>query len=111
MGIPKTASFIALIALSGLSALPLMPAQAVFFKEKRCVGVIASVDGYANIREEPTTASRIRGTLNKGADVDVYSVIRNGGKYWYRVSWGYIRANQIRRECAGSGGKVDFPYP
>ena len=108
MGISKIALF---IVLSGLSALSVMPAQAVFFKEKRCVGVIASVDGYANIREQPTTASRIRGTLNKGADVDVYSVVENAGKYWYRVNRGYIRANQIRRDCAGSGGKVDFPYP
>jgi Bacterial SH3 domain len=108
MGISKIALF---IVLSGLSALPLMPAQAIFFKEKRCIGVVASVDGYANIREEPTTASRIRGTLNKGADVDVYSVLRSDGKYWYRVNRGYIRANQIRRDCAGSGGKVDFPYP
>jgi len=108
MGISKIALF---IVLSGLSAFPFMPAQAVFFKEKRCVGVIASVDGYANIREQPTTASRIRGTLNKGADIDVYSVLRSDGKYWYRVNRGYIRANQIRRDCSASGGGVDFPYP
>jgi hypothetical protein len=101
----------AFLALFGLSTLSSLPAHATFFQEKRCVGVIASVDGYANIREQPTTASRIRGTLNKGADVDVYAVVKIGGKYWYRVNRGYIRANQIRRECAGSGGKIDFPYP
>lgn len=100
-----------IIALSGLSALPSMPAQALFFQEKRCTGVIASVDGYANIREEPTTASRIRGTLNVGANLKVYGVTKSGGKYWYRVDGGYIRANQIRRDCSNSGGGVDFPYP
>ncbi len=108
MGISKIAFF---IVLSGLSALPVTPAQAVFFKEKRCVGVVASVDGYSNIREEPTTASNIRGTLNKGSEVDVYSVLRSDGKYWYRVNRGYIRANQIRRDCSASGGSITFPYP
>lgn len=99
------------LVLFGLSALSALPTQAAFLKDKMCVGVIASVDGYANIREQPTTASRIRGTLNKGADVDVYTVVKSGGKYWYRVNRGYVRANQIRRECAGSGGRPDFPYP
>jgi Bacterial SH3 domain len=107
----RSSRFFAFVALFGLSAICALPAHATFFKEKMCVGVIASVDGYANIREQPTTASRIRGTLNKGADVDVYAVVKNGGKYWYRVNRGYIRANQIRRECAGSGGRTDFPYP
>jgi hypothetical protein len=96
----------------GLIPLSSLSARAAFLKDKEmCVGVIASVDGYANVREQPTTASRIRGTLNKGATVDVYAVVKSGGKYWYRVNRGYIRANQIRRECAGSDGRPDFPYP
>lgn len=100
------------LLLFGLGVLAPVPAQAAFLKDKEmCVGVVASLDGYANIREQPTTASKIRGTLNKGADVDVYSVVRSGGKYWYRVDRGYVRANQIRRECAGSDGRPDFPYP
>jgi Bacterial SH3 domain len=99
------------LMLFGLSSLSVLPAQATFLNKQTCIGVIASVDGYANIREQPTTASRIRGTLNKGADIDVYAVVKSGGKYWYRVNRGYIRANQIRRECAGSGGRIDFPYP
>jgi Bacterial SH3 domain len=100
------------LMLLGLIPLASLPAQATFLKDREmCVGVIASVDGYANIREQPTTASRIRGTLNKGADVDVYAVVKSGGKYWYRVNRGYIRTNQIRRECAGSDGRPDFPYP
>ena len=108
----RSSQIFAFLAVFGLSALSSVPAHAAFLKDKEmCVGVIASVDGYANIREQPTTASRIRGTLNKGADVDVYSVVKSGGKYWYRVNRGYVRANQIRRECAGSGGRLDFPYP
>lgn len=101
------------IALSTLSVLATFPAHAAFLKDKEmCVGVIASVDGYANIREQPTTASRIRGSLTKGTDVDVYEVVKRDGRYWYRVKRGYIRANQIRRECAGGEGRpADFPYP
>jgi hypothetical protein len=107
----RSSQVFACLTLFGVSTLPALPAQATFLNERICVGVIASVDGYANIREQPTTASRIRGTLNKGTDVDVYAVVRSDGKYWYRVNRGYIRANQIRRECAGSGGRTDFPYP
>jgi hypothetical protein len=108
----RSSQVFAFIALFGLSALSSLPAEATFLRDKEmCVGVIASVDGYANIREQPSTASRTRGTLNKGADVDVYAVVKSGGKYWYRVNRGYIRANQIRRECAGSDGRPDFPYP
>jgi uncharacterized protein YgiM (DUF1202 family) len=108
----RSSQVFAFLVLLGLIPLSSLPAQAAFLKDKEmCVGVIASVDGYANIREQPTTASRIRGTLNKGTDVDVYAVVKSGGKYWYRVNRGYIRANQIRRECAGSGGRIDFPYP
>jgi hypothetical protein len=107
MGISKIALF---IVLSGLSALPVTPAQAVFFKEGRCHGTIVSVDGYANIREFPTTASRILGTLNRGSSVDISSVVKSGGKYWYKTSDGsFIRANQVSRDCAGTG--VTFPYP
>jgi uncharacterized protein YgiM (DUF1202 family) len=107
----RSSQVFAFVALFGLITFPALPAHATFLKEKMCVGVIASVDGYTNIREQPTTASRIRGTLNKGADVDVYTAVKSIGKYWYRVNRGYIRANQIRRECAGSDGRPDFPYP
>jgi Bacterial SH3 domain len=108
----RSSQVFAFLMLLGLIPLASRPAQAAFLKDKEmCVGVIASVDGYANIREQPTTASRIRGTLKKGADVDVYAVVKSGGKYWYRVNRGYVRANQIRRECAGSDGRPDFPYP
>jgi uncharacterized protein YgiM (DUF1202 family) len=67
--------------------------------------------GRLNIREQTSIASRIRGTLNKGTNVNVYAVPKRSGKHWYRVNKGYIRANQIRRECAGSGDRLDFPYP
>jgi Bacterial SH3 domain len=100
-----------LIVLSILSVLATLPAHAVFLKNTRCVGVIASVDGFANIREQPTTASKIRGTLRKDVDVDVYGVVKRDGRYWYRVKMGYVRANQIRRECVDSGSRLDFPYP
>jgi uncharacterized protein YgiM (DUF1202 family) len=101
-----------LIVCSILSVLATFPVHAAFLKDKEmCVGVIASVDGYANIREQPTTASRIRGSLVKGTKVDVYEVVKRDGRYWYRVKRGYIRANQIRRECPGSDGKINFPYP
>lgn len=100
-----------LIVLSILSSPIALPAHAVFLKDTRCVGVIASVDGYANIRERSSTGSKIRGTLNRGTNVDVYEVVKRDGRDWYRVKRGYIRANQIRRECAQPDGRPDFPYP
>lgn len=107
---PKV-NYCPLIGLSILSVLVALPVHAVFLKSNQCVGVIASVDGYANIRERPTTASKIRGTLKKGTNIDVHEVMKRESRYWYRVRRGYIRANQIRRECAGSVGRPDFPYP
>lgn len=56
-----------------------------------CEGVVTTNSGVLNVREKPTTSSRIVKTLPKGSVIEVFGA--NGN--WYEIGGGYVSSSYV----------------